>query len=130
VRLLLDTHVFLWFVSGDARLRGEWRDHIRDPGNEVHLSVVSLWEVIIKHALGRLPLPHPPEMYLPVQRVRHQIASLSLEEASIRHLAGLPPVHRDPFDRMLVCQAIEHELTIVTIDDVFRAYPASILDHV
>jgi PIN domain nuclease of toxin-antitoxin system len=92
--------------------------------------VVSLWEAIIKHALGKLPLPHSPASYLPVQRVRHQIASLFLDEASVCHLATLPSVHRDPFDRMLVCQAIEHELTIVTVDDVFRAYPAPMLGRV
>jgi PIN domain nuclease of toxin-antitoxin system len=130
MRLLLDTHIFLWFISGDARLPTDWRDSIRDPANEVYLSVVSLWEAIIKHALGKLPLPHPPASYLPAQRVEHRIASLSLEESSVCHLAALPPVHRDPFDRMLVCQAIEHELTIVTVDDVFRAYPAPILGRV
>ena len=130
MRLLLDTHMFLWFISGDARLPTDWRDSIRDPAHEVYLSVVSLWEAIMKHALGKLPLPHPPASYLPVQRVRHRIVSLSLEESSVCHLATLPPVHRDPFDRMLVCQAMEHELTIVTVDDVFRAYPAPILGRV
>src|SRR5437867_13209699 len=127
MKLLLDTHVFLWFISGDARLPASWRDRIRDPGNEVSLSVVSLWEAIIKHALGKLPLPQPPGSYLPAQRARHQIASLPLDEASVRHLATLPLVHRDPFDRMLVCQAMEYKLTIVTVDEVFQAYPASIL---
>jgi len=127
MRLLLDTHIFLWFISGDTRLPPRWRDGIRAPGNEIYLSVVSLWEAIIKHRLGKLPLPHPPETYLPVQRVQHQIASLSLDEASVCHLATLPAVHRDPFDRMLVCQAIEHALTLVTVDPVFEAYPAPIL---
>ena len=60
MRLLLDTHIFLWFISADARLAADWRDSIRDPGNAVYVSVVSLWETIIKHALGKLPLPHPP----------------------------------------------------------------------
>lgn len=91
------------------------------------MSAVSLWEAIIKHALGKLPLPQPLESYLPAQRARHQIASLPLDEASVCHLATLPLVHRDPFDRMLVCQAIEHKLTIITVDEVFRAYPASLL---
>jgi len=129
MRLLLDTHIFLWFISGDSRLPANWRDSMRDAGNEVYLSVASLWEVIVKHRLGKLPLPHPPESYLPTQRARHLIASLPLDEASVRHLAMLPSVHRDPFDRMLVCQAIEHELTIVTADPVFGSYPAPILTH-
>ena len=127
MKLLLDTQIFLWFISGDARLPADWRDSIRDAGNEVYLSVVSLWEVIIKHALGKLPLSHPPVHYLPTQRVRHQIASLPLDEASVSHLATLPAAHRDPFDRMLVCQAIEYGLTIVTVDPVFRGYPAPVL---
>ena len=127
MRLLLDTHIFLWFISGDARLPGDWRESIRDADNDVCLSVVSLWEAVVKHRLGKLPLPHPPATYLPTQRVRHQIASLSLDEASVRHLAILPSVHRDPFDRMLVCQALEHGLTMVTVDPIFEGYPAPIL---
>jgi PIN domain nuclease of toxin-antitoxin system len=129
MKFLLDTHVFLWFISGDDGLPAEWRDTIRHPQHEISLSVVSLWEAIIKHQLGKLPLPDPPERYLPTQRERHQIANLPLDEASVRQLATLPPIHRDPFDRMLVCQAIEHELTIITVDDVFRAYPTAILER-
>lgn len=125
--LWLDTHVFLWFISADTRLPPEWRDGIRHPGNDVFLSVVSVWEAIVKYYIGKLPLPHPPEYYLPLQRAQHQIASLPLDEASICHLATLPSVHRDPFDRMLVCQAIEHTLTIVTVDPVFESYPAPML---
>jgi PIN domain nuclease of toxin-antitoxin system len=129
MRLLLDTHIFLWFISGDVRLPADWRDSIRDAGNAVFLSVVSIWEAIVKHRLGKLPLPHPPELYLPAQRARHQIASLPLDEASVCQLATLPAAHRDPFDRMLVCQAIAHGFTLVTVDPVFVAYPAPILER-
>jgi PIN domain nuclease of toxin-antitoxin system len=103
--------------------------HNSSADHEVYLSVVSLWETILKHQLGKLPLPEPPERYLPTQRERHRIANLSLDEASVQRLATLPPNHRDPFDRMLICQAIEHELTIITIDDVFRSYPAPVLQR-
>src|ERR671923_849483 len=129
MKLLLDTHIFLWFISGDARLAAEWRDSIRDTGNAAFLSVVSVWEALVKHRLGKLPLPNPPEHYLPAQRARHQIASLPLDEASVCQLAALPSVHRDPFDRMWMCQAIEHGLTLVTVDPAFRAYPAPILER-
>ena len=129
MRLLLDTHIFLWFISGDARLPPDWRDSIRDADNAVYLSVVSLWEALVKYHLGKLPLPHPPESYLPTQRDRHQITSLPLDEASVCHLSTLSAAHRDPFDRMLVCQALEHGLSIVTVDPVFGAYPAPILDR-
>ena len=129
MKFLLDTHVFLWFISRDAKLPAGWRDTIRQPHHEIYLSVVSLWEAILKHQLGKLPLPEPPERYLPTERERHQIADLALDGASVRQLAVLPSVHRDPFDRMLVCQALEHKLTIITVDPVFQSYPAPILAH-
>ena len=128
MRLLLDTHIFLWLISGDARLSGAMRRDIVDTANEVYLSVISTWEAAIKYQLGRLPLPEPPARYLPVQHERHQIADLPLDEPSVCQLAGLPPLHRDPFDRMLVCQAIEHRLEIVTADEAIRAYPVPVYD--
>lgn len=105
MRILLDTHVFLWFIAGDARLRTDLNDTIRDAQNDVWLSVASVWETVIKHHLGRLPLPEPPHVYLPRQRERHLISSLVIDEESVRHLADLPALHRDPFDRILVAQA-------------------------
>ena len=127
MKLLLDTHVFLWYISADRELPADVRDSIRSPANEVYLSVASLWEVIIKYQIGKLPLPTPPEIYLAQQRERHMISSLSLDEGSVKQLAKLPMLHRDPFDRMLVCQAIEHNLTIVTVDPSIRAYSVAVL---
>lgn len=128
MRLLLDTHIFLWYITGDRRLPKDKRESIRNSDNEVYLSVVSLWETIIKYQLGKLQLPQPPEVYLPLQRARHQIFSLGLDEASVSHLNQLPPIHRDPFDRMLICQANAHGLTIVTIDDIMIQYPVQVLN--
>ncbi|WP_250125750.1 type II toxin-antitoxin system VapC family toxin [Chroococcidiopsis sp. CCMEE 29] len=127
MRILLDTHIFLWFISGDAQLLTNVRDAIRDPGNEVYLSAVSVWEAIVKYQLGKLPLPESPETYLPKQRDLHQIASLALDESSVTQLAKLPPLHRDPFDRMLICQALQNGLTIATVDAAVRAYSVSVL---
>lgn len=127
MKLLLDTHIFLWFISGDQRLSPRLRDVIQDPGNEVFLSVVSVWEATVKNQLGKLPLPDSPGRYLPVQRERHRIAALSLDEASVAQLSGLPNHHRDPFDRMLICQALHHGLTLVTVDDDIRKYEAPTL---
>ena len=100
MRFLLDTHIFLWFISGDARLPAEWRDTIRQTNHEVYLSVVSLWEAILKHQLGKLPLPQAPEQYLPTQREQHRIANLSLDETSVQRLATL---HRFTVIRLTVC---------------------------
>jgi PIN domain nuclease of toxin-antitoxin system len=121
--LLLDTCTFLWYISADDRLPHVVRDAIRSPGNEVLLSVVSFWEILLKNRLGRLVLPESPATYIPRQRKRHRIDSLDLTESAVSHLARLPDRHRDPFDRMLVCQAIEHGLTIVTPDESVRSYP-------
>ena len=127
MKLLLDTHIFLWYISGDKKLAEGAKDTIRHPANEVYLSVVSLWEAIIKSRLGKLPLPLSPESYLPEPRERHRITSMPLDEASVRRLAQLPALHRDPFDRMLICQAIEHNLTLVTVDPEIRSYSVTVL---
>jgi len=127
MKILLDTHIFLWFISSDTKLSADVRDAIRDPDNEVYLSAVSIWEAIVKYQLGKLPLPEPPEIYLPKQRDLHQISSLALDESSVVRLANLPPLHRDPFDRMLVCQALQNGLTIATRDSAVRAYSISVL---
>jgi PIN domain nuclease of toxin-antitoxin system len=103
--ILLDTSEFLWFISGNSALATKTKEEIQKPENEVFLSVVSLWEIIVKHALGRLPLPQSPEIYIPQQRDAHRIQSMDLAESSVKRLTALPALHRDPFDRMLICQA-------------------------
>jgi PIN domain nuclease of toxin-antitoxin system len=127
MRILLDTHIFLWFISGDTHLSTKYRDAIRDPDNEVYLSAVSVWEAIVKYQLGKLSLPEPPETYLSKQRDRHQISSLALDESSVISLSKLPSLHRDPFDRMLICQALQNSLTIAPIDKAVCAYSVSVL---
>jgi PIN domain nuclease of toxin-antitoxin system len=127
MKILLDTHIFLWFISGDTQLSTDVRDAIRDPDNEVYLSAVSVWEAIVKYQLGKLPLPEHPETYLPKQRDLHQIVSLALDESSVAQLAKLPPLHRDPFDRMLICQALQNCMTIATVDAAIRAYSVSVI---
>lgn len=127
MRLLLDTHIFLWYIMGDPSLPQKGVDAIRDPSNEVFLSAVSLWEVIVKYQTGKLPLPAPPQIFVPMQRQRHQIATLPLDEPSVMHLSRLPLYHRDPFDRMLICQALASNLTLLTVDAAIKAYPVPIL---
>ena len=123
MKLLLDTSPFLWYITGSAVLPERVVDAIRAPSHDVSLSVVSLREILLKHRLGRIELPEEPCTFIPRQRERHQIAPLPLEEAALAHLSKLPPVHPDPFDRLLICQAIEHDLTIVTPDQSIQRYP-------
>ena len=127
MKILLDTHIFLWFISGDHQLADAVRDAIRDTGNEVYLSVASIWEAIIKYQLGKLPLPKSPEVYLPEQRRLHQITSLSIDEDCMKQLASLPMLHKDPFDRLLISQAKQYGMSIATVDNAVKAYSVSIL---
>ncbi len=127
MNLLLDTHVFLWFISGDKRLPIAWRKEICDSSNQVFLSVVSVWEATIKFQLGKLPLPASPSTFFPAQRQRHAISSLWLDEPSVARLATLPLRHRDPFDRILICQAVEHHLLIATVNAAVTQYGTATL---
>lgn len=123
MRLLLDTCTFLWLAVDSPRLSAHARALFVDPGNEVFLSSVSAWEIAVKHALGRLPLPRPPHELVPSERERHAIEPLPLDEESALLLPRLPALHRDPFDRMLVCQATVNGLIILTPDRDIAAYP-------
>ena len=87
------------------------------------------WEVVVKVHLGRLQLPEPAWPYIARQRDWHGIDSLALQEAAVAYLAKLPPVHRDPFDRMLICQALEHDLLLVTDDQAVCRYPINPGSH-
>ncbi len=131
MKLLLDTHIFLWYISGNSKLNEPWKAHIQDPDNEVYFSVASVWETTIKYQIGKLPLPASADRYLPEQRIRHQIRSLLIDEETIARLSTLPSLHRDPFvgeasrleNRILISQALQHDLTLVTVDGDILGYP-------
>ena len=125
--LLLDTCTFLWMVRTPNDLSLAALDAVVDPSCPLFLSVVSHWEIGVKSQIGRLALPDETGSYVRRERARHGIESLSLEEGAIDHLSKLPDLHRDPFDRMLICQAIEHGLTIVTPDAAIQRYPVRVL---
>lgn len=127
MNLLLDTHIFLWFITDDPKLPTAAANAIQDPANKVILSAVSVWEAAIKFQTGKLPLPAPPDIYLPYQRHLHDIESLALDEGAVRFLPTLPEIHRDPFDRILICQALQHGLTLVTVDSDILQYPVPTL---
>ncbi len=123
MNLLLDTCTFLWIATDDPALSPVARELFTDPNNDVFLSAVSAWEITVKHHLGRLPLPDPPQRFVPAMRTGHGIAALPLGEEACLLAGTLPPVHRDPFDRMLVCQALVLGLTILTPDPTIARYP-------
>ncbi len=123
MKLLLDTCTFLWLISDANELSPAARNLFQDPANQVFLSSVSAWEIAVKHDLDRLPLPYPAELFVPQQRNLHAIESLPLEEGAALMLAKLPDYHRDPFDRMLVCQANYHGMTLLTPDVQIARYP-------
>ena len=123
MRILLDTCTFLWIAVDAPELSKRARAVFADPENEVFLSAVSGWEIAVKHELGRLSLPSPPDAYVPELRRRHGIAEFPLGEEATLYLHRLPALHRDPFDRMLVCQSIVEGLVLLTPDEAITRYP-------
>ncbi len=127
MKLLVDTCTFLWIVSESPRLSKTAAAAFLDQNNERYLSVASVWEIGIKHAIGRLPLPERPDILVPRVRDASGIASLQIDEESALHASRLPALHSDPFDRMLVAQAVVHGMTILTPDPEIEQYAVRIL---
>jgi PIN domain nuclease of toxin-antitoxin system len=127
MKLLLDTATLLWVTHDAAKLSAVARQAYADVGNELYVSVASLWEIIVKNRLGKLPLPAPIEKVLEPLKASGTVRILPLTEGAVYRLQSLPDTHRDPFDRMLVCQAIEAGLTILIPDSVFSNYPVATL---
>lgn len=127
MRLLLDTHIFLWLALGDSRLKGKALEAVRDPGNALYLSVASVWEAAIKVRVGKLQLDGEPFAYFRERRRIFGVESLTLQESTVQHLSELPKLHKDPFDHMLICQALERDLTLVTSDHLILQYPVPLL---
>lgn len=119
---LLDTHVFLWAITADERLTEAQRRIFSDGSNGLWLSVASVWEILIKVGLKKLPLPVPATAYVRTQLEKNRIRLLPVRPAHLSELEMLPPLHRDPFDRMLVAQARTEALTILSRDEAIRAY--------
>jgi PIN domain nuclease of toxin-antitoxin system len=124
-RLLLDTHVWLWWQAGDKRLGRDTLRAIRQAA-EVRLSAASAWEIAIKSAIGKLVLPLDADIEAELERDGFQ--PLAVEVAHAEALRGLPVLHRDPFDRMLVAQAMVEGLTLVTADPALARYGVAVLD--
>ncbi len=126
MRLLLDTNAFLWTTSAPARL-GRARELIEDGDNELLVSAVVAWELAIKHGLGRMPLPEPPATYVPDRIRRLDARPIPVVHEHALGVATLPRLHRDPFDRLLVAQALALDATLVTGDAALADYPCRTL---
>jgi PIN domain nuclease of toxin-antitoxin system len=127
VRYLLDTAILLWSLNEPERLNDSVQDILAKGSEEVYLSAVSAWEIVIKSSLGKLRLPNPPERYVP-----SRMSALGLRPLNITHphalaVSGLPSYHQDPFDRLLIAQARSEDMILMTTDHVFAKYAVQTL---
>ena len=127
MKILLDTHCWLWMVAASHRFDEATRELLLDEDNDLLLSAASSWEIAIKHALGKLPLPAPPAEYVPSRMIATGVAGLAVEHRHALHVSELPPHHRDPFDHLLIAQAQLDELTLLTADSRLEAYDVDLL---
>ena len=126
MKLLLDTCTFLWLAGGGS-LSPAAAAAVRDPSHDVFLSAASVWEIVTKYRAGKLPLPETPEQLIATERALRGIEALPFDETAALQGTRLPPLHRDPFDRMLIAQAIGLGLAIVTPDPLISQYPVRVI---
>ena len=126
-RLLLDTSVLIWWLSEPDRLKPDTTALIADPGNTISCSVVNLWEIQIKSRLGKLDLAMPLSAIHDWIVDQEGWALLPVHWAHIRRLDALPSPHKDPFDRLLIAQALEEQLSLVSVDEQVRRYPLDVV---
>ncbi len=127
MRLLLDTQCWLWWFAQPEKLNEQIIDQIADDANEVWFSVASVWEIGIKVAIGKLPLPEPIDSYISTRMAQMGARSLEINAAHALQVAALPLHHRDPFDRMLIAQAQVEKMMLVSADAMFNQYDISLL---
>ncbi|WP_437943399.1 type II toxin-antitoxin system VapC family toxin [Sorangium sp. So ce281] len=127
MRLLLDTHCWLWLVADPERIRRDVVEMLVAEGTDVYISAATAWEIVIKHALGKLSLPIPPAEYIPSRMAALGHLSLPIEQRHTLQVAGLPPHHKDPLDRILVAQAQVEDIQLVTADRLMTPYDVRVI---
>jgi PIN domain nuclease of toxin-antitoxin system len=127
VKLLLDTHAFLWWVEGTPALGRRARIAVANPANQVFLSVASCWELAIKLSLGKLRLTQRLDRFIPEHLSLNGFSLCAVELRHVASVADLPFHHRDPFDRLLAAQALQDQLAVVSADRVFRRYGVTVV---
>jgi PIN domain nuclease of toxin-antitoxin system len=123
MRLLLDTHAFLWFVLNDPALSADAVNLIADPNNDIAISPASYWEIAIKISIGKYSLPEPVDVFMDREIATNQFHILHIEPRHVAPVATLPFHHRDPFDRLIIAQAMTEQIPVVSADAAFDAYP-------
>lgn len=123
MKLLLDTHTFLWFIGGSAELSDDAKALTEDSENEVFLSIASLWEMAIKISLNKLRLANSFDTFIPEQLALNQITLLNISVAHTADVTTLPFHHCDPFDRLLIAQAKVENMALISRDEAFDSYP-------
>lgn len=126
-RLLLDTHTFLWWIDDAPQLSTAARRAIGDANTECHLSLASCWEMAIKSSLGKLQLAKPIERFVSEQLAANNFTLLNIELRHAAKIEKMPFHHRDPFDRLLIAQAMTEKLAVVTADKAFAGYGVKII---
>lgn len=127
MKILIDTCVFLWLADQTHHLSSTAREILENPANTLCLHQVSAWEIQIKHSLGKLPLPHPPRIAVPQAIERLGLEYHPLDDATLYTLEKVPPLHRDPFDRLLIAHAIHEGLPLLTPDPLIQPYPIRVI---
>jgi PIN domain nuclease of toxin-antitoxin system len=127
MRFLLDTHCFLWNFLEPHKLSALAQEIIDDGDNEIYLSAVSAWEIAIKFGVGKLSLPATPDVYVPSRMAHADISALPVTQISALRVHTLPPIHKDPFDRLLIAQAQTESLTILSDDHLFTHYSVAVM---
>ena len=127
MKILVDTHIFLWAITDDPRLSGAHRALYAEESSDLYFSIASVWEILIKCGLGKLALPLPAAPWVFKQLEKNRVAPLSIRPEHLTELETLPPLHRDPFDRMLIAQAKAEKMPILSGDSGLRKYGVAIL---
>ena len=126
MKILLDTHTFLWWITDSTLLSKEARELIGDGHNVLYWSAVSSWELAIKYALGRIPLPEDPKTFLPPELVKNNIESIPITDEHAFQAGQLPQHHRDPFDRMLIAQSQIESVVLLSNDQQLSHYDVQV----
>lgn len=122
MRLLLDTHAFLWFINGDESLSRRTRLLIQEAGNDILISIATLWEIAIKNSLNKLELSQPFEVLIPRELSNNEFTQLPITVDHLIQLGNLPLHHRDPFDRLLIAQSLYEQVPLISKDNEFDKY--------